>query len=151
MKSVLSAHSGHHDSAENTMLFSWATEPEHGKLTVECTPGAGGVLVVRISGDIDVTTVPLFGIHLDEAINERLPFVLDLTHVQFFCASALSVLEIIAGRARRLGLPWAVTGNTAVRRPLTAMKLDTVVPYSTSLDDASRLVAEGLPTHGISA
>ncbi|MCQ4118444.1 STAS domain-containing protein [Rhodococcus tibetensis] len=151
MKSVLSAHSGHRDSTENTMLFSWDTEPEHGKLTFDCTPSAAGILVVRISGDIDVTTVPLFGSHLDEAVNERRPFVLDLSHVQFFCASALSVLEIIAGRARRLGLPWAVTGNTAVRRPLTAMKMDAVVPYSTSLDEACRLVAEGLPTHGISA
>ncbi len=87
MKSVLSAPPTPDDPAANTPLFSWAAEPEHGRLAVDSAPGAGGILVVRISGDIDVTTLPSFGSHLEEAIDDRLPFVLDLSDVQFLCAS----------------------------------------------------------------
>ncbi|UOT01084.1 STAS domain-containing protein [Rhodococcus opacus] len=151
MKSVLSALPARSDLADNSTLFSWAVEPEHGRLSVVSAPGAGGILVVRISGDIDVTTLHTFGNHLDEAINERLPFVLDLTDVQFFCASALPILDIMAGRARRLAVPWAVTGNTALRRPLTAMHMAAQIPFGADLEDAFRLVTEAIHQGGRSA
>lgn len=151
MKSVLSRAPRLDHAFPDSALFEWETEPEHGRLAFGYVPGTDGILALRISGDIDVTTVGSFGIHLDETLNDRQPFVLDLTDVQFFCASALSVLEIMAARARRLGLPWAVTGNNAVRRPLTAMKLNNVVPYFPTLDDAFHHVAGGLRSDGVSA
>ncbi|MDT2010180.1 STAS domain-containing protein [Rhodococcus opacus] len=151
MKSVLSALPRQDDHAENSTLFSWALEPEYGRLTVACSPGAGGILVVRISGDIDVTTLPAFGSHLVEAIDERLPFVLDLTDVQFCCAAALSILDVMAARARRLAVPWAVTGNNSVRRPLTAMGMATTIPYCADLEDAFCRVAKEIHQGGRSA
>ncbi|PQP22885.1 STAS domain-containing protein [Rhodococcus opacus] len=151
MKSVLSALPTHYDPADDSTLFSWAVEPEHGRLSVVSAPGAGGILVVQISGDIDVTTLHTFGNHLDEAISERLPFVLDLTDVQFFCASALPVLGTMAARARRHTVPWAVTGNNALRRPLTAMKMAAQIPFCADLEDAFLLVAQGIHQGGRSA
>ncbi|MFF2110358.1 anti-sigma factor antagonist [Rhodococcus sp. ACS1] len=151
MKSVLSAPPTPDDPAANTPLFSWAAEPEHGRLAVDSAPGAGGILVVRISGDIDVTTLPSFGSHLEEAIDDRLPFVLDLSDVQFLCASALPILEIMSARAHRLTVPWAVTGNNALRRPLTAMNMAAVIPFCAELEDAFRLVAGGMQRGGRSA
>ncbi|MDF3312772.1 STAS domain-containing protein [Rhodococcus sp. T2V] len=151
MKTVLSAPPTPYDPAANTPLFSWAAEPEHGRLAVDSTPGAGGILVVRISGDIDVTTLPSFGTHLEEAIDDRLPFVLDLSDVQFLCASALPILEIMSARAHRLTVPWAVTGNNALRRPLTAMNMAAVIPFCAELEDAFRLVAGGMERGGRSA
>ncbi|MFC9840633.1 STAS domain-containing protein [Rhodococcus sp. NPDC127530] len=151
MKSVLSALPTRYDPAAQSTLFSWAVEPEHGRLSVDNAPGAGGILVVRISGDVDVTTLHTFGNHLDEAINERLPFVLDLTDVQFFCASALPILDIMAARARRLTVPWAVTGNNALRRPLTAMNMAAQIPFCADLEAAFRLVAAGSRQGGRSA
>ncbi|MFC9359334.1 STAS domain-containing protein [Rhodococcus sp. NPDC057014] len=151
MKSVLSALPTPHDPAMSMPLFSWAAEPEHGRLVVDSAPGAGGILVVRISGDIDVTTLPSFGSHLEEAIDDRLPFVLDLSDVQFLCASALPILEIMAARAHRLTVPWAVTGNNALRRPVTAMNLAAVIPFCADLEDAFRLVAGGMRRGGRSA
>ncbi|MBV6756798.1 STAS domain-containing protein [Rhodococcus opacus] len=151
MKSVLSALPTPNDPAANTTLFSWAAETEQGRLSVDNAPGAGGILVVRISGDIDVTTLPSFGSHLAEAIDERLPFVLDLSGVQFLCASALPILEVMSARAHRLAVPWAVTGNNALRRPLTAMNMAAAIPFCTNLEDAYRLVAGGMQQGGRSA
>ncbi|MEN0135146.1 MAG: STAS domain-containing protein [Rhodococcus sp. (in: high G+C Gram-positive bacteria)] len=151
MKSVLGARPTRRAPAEKPALFSWTVEPEHGRLSVDSAPAAGGILVVRISGDIDVTTLPSFGSHLEEAIDERLPFVLDLTDVQFFCASALPVLEIMSARAHRLAVPWAVTGNNALRRPLTAMNMAAGIPFCTDLEGAFRLVAGGMQQGGRSA
>ncbi|MBC2637965.1 MULTISPECIES: STAS domain-containing protein [unclassified Rhodococcus (in: high G+C Gram-positive bacteria)] len=151
MRSVLNAPPRPHDRAGTSTLFSWAVGPEHGRLVVACAPGTDGVLVVRISGDIDVTTLPSFGSHLDEAIDERLPFVLDLTDVQFCCASALSILGVMAARARRLALPWAVTGNNSVRRPLTAIGMADKIPFCADLEDAFRLVSGELHLGGRSA
>ena len=151
MKTVLSALPTPRDPAANTTLFSWAAEPDHGRLAVDSAPGAGGILVIRMSGDIDVTTLRPFGSHLEEAIDERLPFVLDLSGVQFLCASALPILEIMSARAHRLTVPWAVTGNNALRRPLTAMNMAAVIPFCTDLEDAFRLVAGGMERGGRSA
>lgn len=151
MKSVLSALPTPRDPAADTTLFSWAAEPEHGRLAVDSAPGAGGILVLRISGDIDVTTLPSFGSHLEEAIDERLPFVLNLSDVQFLCASALPILEIMSARAHRFALPWAVTGNNALRRPLTAMNMGAAIPFCADLEDAFRLVAGAMQRGGRSA
>lgn len=85
-----------------------------------------GVLVVRLSGDIDVTTLSSFALHLDEALGEGIPFVLDMTEVSFACARSLQILEVTAHRAHTESVPWAVVGSTAVRRPLTALGIDMV-------------------------
>lgn len=110
-------------------------EADHAILNCTHSLEPSGVLVVRLSGDIDVTTLSSFSLHLDEALGEGLPFVLDLTEVSFACARSLQILEVTAHRAHEDSVPWAVVGSTAVRRPLAALGID-MVPFYADVTNA---------------
>lgn len=99
---------------------------------------ADNVVVVAISGDLDIASVPTAKAFLAEA-TARGPehLVLDLTGVDFLGSSGLALLiaarandDDIHGYLHLLG----VTGNRAVERPLAAVALLDLFDIAATLD-----------------
>lgn len=117
----------------------YATAP--GPLSVSAEAAGSGTLVLRVTGEIDLTTVALLhqelALHLADPHAEAV--VLDLAGVSFLAARGLSLLIEACEWARAGGTALRmVTGNShAVTRPLQATGLDRALP----LADTSRQAA----------
>ncbi|WP_414938252.1 STAS domain-containing protein [Amycolatopsis sp. cmx-11-51] len=104
------------------------------------------LLILAVSGELDVTTSPL----LQRKLNQPLPActVIDLSGVTFLGAAGLGVLETACARTRaerrRMGL---VTATSSVLRILRLFALDVRVPVYPRLSDAVREVALQHPVY----
>lgn len=99
----------------------------------------GGVLVARISGEVDASNA----VELGRALGERLPssahgLVLDLSAVAYLDSAGI---ELLFGLARRLGdrrqrLRLGVPERSPVRRVLEICDISSVAPMATSAEAA---------------
>jgi anti-sigma B factor antagonist len=113
-------------------------------ITLENT--AGGVPVLRVSGEVDMRTAPDLRREVDRAIARRPVLILDLTAVGFLASAGLSILIELARRAPEAGLRWAaVATGRAVLRPLEAVGLLSVIPVYPTVTDAVAAVNAGQP------
>lgn len=71
-----------------------------------------GVVVVRVSGEIDMVTVPMLStaLHVQLGRPECRVLIADLTGITFFAARGIAVLEQVDQRARSMGIPFWLTG-----------------------------------------
>lgn len=98
----------------------------------------GGVGLIELSGDLDISTAPKFKEELETLIGEGFTDVIvDLTAVDFIDSSALGVL---VGAVRRLhphdGRMIVVAHSHAVTRPLTLTGLDRVFAVTATREEA---------------
>lgn len=98
-----------------------------------------GPLVIALSGDVDVATLPAHSARLDDAIAGRTEHViLDLTGVETLDSTGLSLLTGTMRRLkrsrRRLAVVPALEG--AVRRALDTTGLIHVLEIHSSVEDA---------------
>jgi anti-sigma B factor antagonist len=95
-----------------------------------------GVLVVRVSGDLDLATSPRFADALAAAPAAR-QVVIDLTGCTFLDSSGVRTLvqavREIPGDERRVGV---VAASPAILRVLEITGVDRMVPVQRSLEDA---------------
>jgi anti-sigma B factor antagonist len=91
-----------------------------------------GVAVVVVEGEHDVYTAPSISEQLDVLLEERLPFVIDLTDATFVDSSVLRVLLEARRRAEERGIGFAVAlgqeESGPVRRVLDITGLLPVLP-----------------------
>ncbi len=103
----------------------------------------GDLLILRVSGDLDMVTSPRLRRNLDRSLPAST--VIDLSQVTFLGAAGLRVLENAAARAlaerRAISL---VTASSTVLRILRLFAFDVRVPVYLSLSDA---IGEGTPRH----
>ena len=103
-------------------------------ITVDRTPG---VVLVRLAGDVDVTTVPelRLTLHALTGPTARHVVVIDLADVTFLDATGLGVLVGAHRRAQRAGT-WLELRNPTerVRRLLAITRLDRVLRITTVLE-----------------
>jgi anti-sigma B factor antagonist len=91
-----------------------------------------GVAVVVVEGEHDVYTAPSLNEQLTPLLDERAPFVIDLTNTTFVDSSVLRVLLEAKRRAEELGLGFAIAlgedESGPVRRVLEITGLVPVLP-----------------------
>jgi anti-sigma B factor antagonist len=107
---------------------------------IELDRSDGGVVVVVLSGEHDVYTAPALRDRINVVIEERSPFVIDLSPATFVDSSVLRVLLESRRRAEEEGLGFAVLlsdGEAAgVRRILEVTGLMPVLPVLSARDAA---------------
>ncbi len=99
-----------------------------------------GVPVLRVTGELDLTTAPLLGTAADEELASRpSALTVDLSPTTFLDSSGARALTRLARRAATDGVALQVVcpqGNKAVRLVIDLLELRSVVP-----------VVEALPRH----
>jgi anti-sigma B factor antagonist len=99
-----------------------------------------GVVVVVVTGEHDVYTAPSLRDQIQSVIEERAPFVIDLTPATFVDSSILRVLLEARRQAEESGLGFAVAlGNgegPGVRRILEVTGLMNVFPVLANREEA---------------
>ena len=99
-----------------------------------------GVAVVVVEGEHDVYTAPSLNDQLTALLDERVPFVIDLTNTTFVDSSVLRVLLEAKRRAEERGLGFAIAlgedESGPVRRVLDITGLVPVLPVHSGRDAA---------------
>lgn len=95
-----------------------------------------GSAVVRVTGDMDVMTVPDLRLALHELLDGTCDVVVDLSAVEFLDATGLGVLVGAHRRAGRAGVRLELRDPTRrIRRLLAVTRLDRVLRVTTSVLD----------------
>jgi anti-sigma B factor antagonist len=107
---------------------------------IELDRNNDGVVVVVVTGEHDVYTAPSLRDQIQSVIEERAPFVIDLTPATFVDSSILRVLLEARRQAEETGLGFAVAlGNgegPGVRRILEVTGLMNVFPVLEDREEA---------------
>jgi anti-sigma B factor antagonist len=108
-----------------------------------------GVVVVLVEGEHDIYTAPSLREQVHAVLEERVPFVIDLTPATFIDSSILGVLLGARRRALEDGLGFAVCleekGDPAVRRILEVTGLIPVLPVVDSRQESVSTARSGPP------
>jgi anti-sigma B factor antagonist len=111
-------------------------------LTVEVQAHPRGVSVVRVLGDVDLSTAPAFQRAMQEQVALRQKFVVDLEGVDFLSSAGLAVLVDLRKQMAEQDLKWAlVAARHTVTRPLEITGLVTILPIFASVPAAMDAVA----------
>ena len=65
-----------------------------------------------------------------------MPFIIDLTKIDFLDSSGLGALVQTAKECNKLKLAFSVVGNTRVAQTIKLVRLDSFLNLKSSLDDA---------------
>jgi anti-sigma B factor antagonist len=107
---------------------------------IELDRGHDGAVVVEVIGEHDVYTAPSLRDQINAVVQERLPFIVDLTPATFVDSSVLRVLLEARRQAEEEGLGFAVAlgegEGPGVRRILEVTGLMTVFPVLMSREEA---------------
>ena len=114
---------------------------------IEVSRSAKGVAVLSVQGEHDVYTAPSLADQVEGLIDERVPFVIDLTPATFVDSSVLRVLLEARRRAEEEGVGFAVALDQddagAVRRVLEVTGLVPVLPVHSARDAAVDAASTG--------
>lgn len=99
-----------------------------------------GATVIAARGEIDILSVPLLQSSLEQAHDDGVDVVVDMSEVGFMGSAGLSALLGAAEGAEPQKL--RVVASRAVRRPIEVTGLDKVLAVFATLDDA---LASGEP------
>jgi anti-sigma B factor antagonist len=106
-------------------------------LTVDVQPHPRGVPLVRLLGDVDLATAPLFQRAVEQQVAQRQGFVVDMDGVDFLSSAGLAVLVDLRQQMADQDLKWAVVAARAtVTRPLEITGLLTILPIFDTLPAA---------------
>ncbi|MCE6995571.1 STAS domain-containing protein [Saccharothrix sp. S26] len=107
---------------------------------------AGEVLVVGVSGELDMDTVPDVRAAISSALAEHdaSALVLDLTEVGFFSSAGLSLL---LDARRRVDTLAVVATRRAVLRPIELTSIGTLLTVFESVDEALSRVSSNEHAH----
>ncbi|HEX8867287.1 MAG TPA: STAS domain-containing protein [Lentzea sp.] len=106
-----------------------------------------GVVVVVLTGEIDMTNAAQMRIAVEAELDRRPVGIVVHLAVEFLASAGLSVLVESNQRAQRAGIGFAVVATaSAARRPLTAVGLDQVLPVHDAVADAVEALREASVT-----
>lgn len=101
-----------------------------------------GVVILSVSGAVDVLTVPAFSVALERLLAQpQRCVVLDLTGIEFFGSVAIRELINFGQGASKQGFTWAVVGSHAVLRPLQRLGTFGGLPVCGSVHSAVALIS----------
>jgi anti-anti-sigma factor len=103
-------------------------------------------VVAHVFGSIDLLTAQALRLCVDDHVDADGGLVLDLSQVDFFAASGLTVLADTDTRASRDNLAWALVANTrAVLRPLEVLGLRYTLPTYDTVPEAVAAIRAAAP------
>jgi anti-anti-sigma factor len=111
---------------------------------MEIEQGADDVVVVRLSGELDLSVAASAGERIASAVpSSARGLVVDMTELEFIDSSGVSMLF---GLARRVGshrqqLRVVAPGGTAVARVLEIVEFERAAPVDADLDSAVAQIA----------
>jgi anti-sigma B factor antagonist len=114
-------------------------QPPHGELLTVAVDDAGGVVVVRLTGELDIATAPQADAGLAQA-EARSPAALavDLSGLAFMDSSGLRVIVGALMRGRAGGWPVSLVAPTGpVRQMLALQGLDRALPIVDRVGDVA--------------
>jgi anti-anti-sigma factor len=124
-----------------------------GSCTIDCngaqmrTHRRDQVTVVKVTGDIDAINIDRFYDYTRRFVGEALCLILDLSGVDFLCASGIPVLITLDNDCRTAGTHWAIVGSPTVRRLLHIGDPSHALPTASSERQALNIVAaQGQPS-----
>ena len=110
------------------------------------TERRGRILLVGVTGEVDLSSTPELQLTLDEKLTTGAPLVLDLDRLGFLGAAGLSMLLDLQRRAVELRTRWAVVAGTGpARRALEVTGIGARLPVRPTVAEAIRTLAE--PRH----
>jgi anti-sigma B factor antagonist len=104
-------------------------------IRAEIAPDADGTTVVRVWGDIDMATAPVFRDTLDLALEQGVSIVVDMSGIDFIGSVGVAILEDVAHRAQRSRGGLVVRNPSRMARKLFALvTLDGGVPIEPEVE-----------------
>ena len=103
------------------------------------TEDHGGTYVVRLSGEVDLTTITLLQGALDGQVHDSRNVILECQHLTYMDSTGLNLLADLYRQGRRFVF---VAPTPALQKILKITGLDTLLPVAASVEEAINVLAE---------
>jgi anti-anti-sigma factor len=100
------------------------------------------VVIVRMEGEVDLSTASILRGYLAQAIRSNRPVILDLSRVEYFDASGLRVVEDCISDFRRRSVKFVLVPSRIVKRVISLLGLESGMATAESLAAAIRAITE---------
>lgn len=100
------------------------------------------VVIVRMEGEVDLSTASILRAYLAHATRSNRPVILDLGRVEYFDASGIRVVEECTGDFRRRNVMFVLVPSRIVKRVLSLLGLESGMTTAESLAAAIRAITE---------
>ena len=94
------------------------------------------IIVFTFKGQLDAFSEKQFKTFVTNNLENQLPFVIDLTKIDFLDSSGLGALVQTAKECKKLKLGYSVVGNSRVAQTIKLVRLGDFLNLKMSLDDA---------------
>ena len=93
-------------------------------------------IVFTFKGQLDAFSEKQFKTFVTNNLNNDIPFVIDLTKIDFLDSSGLGALVQTAKECKKLKLGFSVVGNSRVAQTIKLVRLGDFLNLKSNLDDA---------------
>ena len=94
------------------------------------------IIVFTFKGQLDAFSEKQFKNFVTDNLKNELPFVIDLTKIDFLDSSGLGALVQTAKECKKLKLGFSVVGNSRVAQTIKLVRLGDFLNLKSTLDDA---------------
>ena len=93
-------------------------------------------IVFTFKGQLDAFSEKQFKTYVTDNLKNELPFVIDLTKIDFLDSSGLGALVQTAKESKKMKLSFSVVGNSRVAQTIKLVRLGEFLNLKPSLEDA---------------
>ena len=94
------------------------------------------IIVFTFKGQLDAFSEKQFKTFITNNLRNELPFVIDLTTIDFLDSSGLGALVQTAKECKKLKLGFSVVGNTRVAQTIKLVRLGDFLNLKSTLEEA---------------
>ena len=94
------------------------------------------IIVFTFKGQLDAFSEKQFKTFITNNLGNDLPFIIDLTTIDFLDSSGLGALVQTAKECKKLKLGFSVVGNTRVAQTIKLVRLGDFLNLKSSLEEA---------------
>ena len=94
------------------------------------------IIVFTFKGQLDAFSEKQFKTFVNDNLNNDLPFVIDLSKIDFLDSSGLGALVQTAKECKKLKIGFSVVGNSRVAQTIKLVRLGDFLHLNPSLEDA---------------
>ena len=94
------------------------------------------IIVFTFKGQLDAFSEKQFKTFVTNNLKNELPFVIDLTKIDFLDSSGLGALVQTAKESKKLKLGFSVVGNSRVAQTIKLVRLGDFLNLNSSLEEA---------------
>ena len=94
------------------------------------------IIVFTFKGQLDAFSEKQFKTFVTNNLENELPFIIDLTKIEFLDSSGLGALVQTAKECKKLKLGFSVVGNSRVAQTIKLVRLGDFLNLKSNLEDA---------------